>query len=413
MTLTTEEVPRIHVIAEENGSATIDVGGTITQISAPDIAGAMAQAVAYVVENVSAPAGHPVIVTAADPSGQSTLSIDPLGQVSVLATMPRDEAAAPTTRREARQLTARDFAESKAAAPTGPALLGWRGTLNRSSFGVFKLAPGPHEQRIRDSRKSIQRGIAGHKTIAVIAEKGGAGKTTTTYLIGATLGRVRGGTILAWDNNEYNGTLGDRAYEASHDHTATTLLEHIDGFTSESMSADLVNFVRSQAENKFDVLASQNLDSNSDVIDEAAYRKLHKALLRFYRLMVVDTGNNSKAGTWQAAVESADQLVLVTILREDSGRKLTSLADTLIKQGHGDKLANAVTIISHASEREYPELEDRLRNHMGQLTRAVVSVPFDKQLDRGDTIEYDALTEDSREAWLHATATVMDGLERK
>src|SRR5699024_5802189 len=130
------------------------------------------------------------------------------------------------------------------------------------------------------------------------------------------------------------GTLGIRAIPAAHDHTANDLLEYIGDFTDQSHSAELVNFVRPQGENKFDVLASQNLEGDSEVIDAAAFEQLHAALTKFYRIIIVDTGNNSRAETWRAAVDKADVLVLATIVKEDSARTLASLADQLVALGH-------------------------------------------------------------------------------
>ncbi|GAA3663497.1 MinD/ParA family ATP-binding protein [Microbacterium marinilacus] len=321
-----------------------------------------------------------------------------------------DPAAEPSlTRREARLLTARDFAETARPVGPAPATEGLRGGMNRLGF---RLAPGKQEQAKRDRRETVQRAFAGRKTIAVIGEKGGVGKTTTTYLLGATLGRVRGGSVLAWDNNEFKGTLGIRSLPSpDHDHTAIDLLDHVQSVgTGQLSSPDLIDFVRAQGENKFDVLASQSLDGDSDVIDEEAFGLLHETLSRSYRVIIVDTGNNSKAGTWQSAVAAADVLVLTTIVKEDSARTLASMADTLIAHGHEEKLRNAVTVMSHPSPTSYPDLERRLTNHMGQLTRQVVSVPFDAALDRGDVIDYEALSSDSREAWLEVTAAVAEGL---
>ncbi|WP_019182354.1 MinD/ParA family ATP-binding protein [Microbacterium yannicii] len=245
----------------------------------------------------------------------------------------------------------------------------------------------------------------------MIGEKGGVGKTTTTYLLGATLGRVRGGSVLAWDNNEYKGTLGIRSLAApSHDRTAIDLLRHVHDRPGQLSSADLIDFVRGQRDNKFDVLASQSLDGDSEVIDEQAFGLLHDTLSGSYRVIIVDTGNNSKAGTWQSAVAAADVLVLTTIVKEDSARTLASMADTLVAHGHEAKLRNAVTVMSHPSPTSHPDLEKRLTQHMGELTRKVVPVPFDVALDRGDVIDYDALSEQSREAWMEVTAAVAAGL---
>lgn len=453
------ESPSVTINAQEDGTAVITVNGTDTVLHQRDLASATKAAVDHVAAVVATPAGKPIRALAIDPStGQNLIEIAPNGRVSILPLEVVDEAPAPVevtpepedvpapveeapvvveevpvvvdeapvpsaaaqsdeetesvpvTRRE-RRLTARDFAATMPEAPAAPAAEGWRGSLNRASGGALRLAPGTLELNHRQRRASIQRGIAGHKTILVLNEKGGVGKTTVTWCLGATLGRVRGGTVLAWDNNEYKGTLGIRSQPAAHDHTARDLLNYVGNFTDTRHTGELVNFVRPQGENKFDVLASQSLDGDSDVIDAAAFRELHASLSPFYRLIVVDSGNNSRAETWQAAVEAADVLVLATIVKEDSSRTLASLADTLIAQGHEDKLANAVTVMGHTSPTNYPDLEKRLEEHMGQLTRSVVSIPYDAALDRGDVIDYDALTLASREAWLTAAAAVMDGLK--
>lgn len=445
--------PSVTIDAREDGTAVITVDGAETVLHQRDLPSATKAAVDHVAAVVATPAGTPIRALAVDPStGQNLIEIAPNGRVSivqppaipeaptpivtgpdqvdepqpVIAEVPadaddvpapqlvesvgEDSGAIPTTRRE-RRLTARDFAESKPEAAAAPAAEGWRGSLNRVSGGALRIAPGDVELNRRQRRASIQRGIAGHKTILVLNEKGGVGKTTVTWCLGSTLGRIRGGTVLAWDNNEYKGTLGIRSQAAAHDHTARDLLDYIGNFTDTRHTGELVNFVRPQGENKFDVLASQSLDGDSDVIDAAAFRELHAALSPFYRIIVVDSGNNSRAETWQAAVDAADVLVLATIVKEDSSRTLASLADTLIAQGHEDKLANAVTVMGHTSPTNYPDLERRLVDHMGQLTRSVVSIPYDAALDRGDVIDYDALTPGSREAWLTAAAAVMDGLK--
>jgi len=458
--------PRISVVTDDDGSGMVTVDGSTRPVSAPDAAGARKAVLAMVVE-VAQQYGRPVRVAASGSDGLRTLIVAPDGAVeeaiespapaavsgpSVLApeivtsvprsapsvvpaenpaqtepapagpapvsaaaapvetesVVPDDAGAEPLTRRSARLLTARDFVETAAPTKPVPATEGWRGSFNRMGF---RLKPGKEEQARRDRRETIQRAFSGRKTIAVIGEKGGVGKTTTTYLLGATLGRVRGGSVLAWDNNEYKGTLGIRALRSpDHDHTAIDLLNHVQQTDAPLSAADLIDFVRAQGENKFDVLASQSLDGDSDVIDEEAFGLLHDTLARSYRVIIVDTGNNSKAGTWQSAVAAADVLVLTTIVKEDSARTLASMADTLVAHGHEEKLRNAVTVMSHPSPTSYPDLERRLLRHMGELTREVVSVPFDPALDRGDVIDYDALSDESREAWLEVTAAVAAGL---
>ncbi len=78
----------------------------------------------------------------------------------------------------------------------------------------------------------IQRDFDGPRTIAFINPKGGAAKTTGVLAAGLTFGTVRGGGIVAWDNNETRGTLGIRGTRSTHRNTTRELLEDLDGSTT-------------------------------------------------------------------------------------------------------------------------------------------------------------------------------------
>ncbi|HEU5143853.1 MAG TPA: hypothetical protein VFT81_01650, partial [Dermatophilaceae bacterium] len=84
----------------------------------------------------------------------------------------------------------------------------------KASSGVrraFGLAPGKRELLERDRIDRIARPLDSRKTIMVINTKGGGGKTLVTLMLASYLGRYRSGSVLAWDNNETEGTLGMRA----------------------------------------------------------------------------------------------------------------------------------------------------------------------------------------------------------
>ena len=78
------------------------------------------------------------------------------------------------------------------------------------SGGLIKPRMGPAERRYVNDRSTIQRDFDGPRTIAFINPKGGAAKTTGVLAAGYTFGTVRGGGVIAWDNNETRGTLGIR-----------------------------------------------------------------------------------------------------------------------------------------------------------------------------------------------------------
>ncbi|MCV2394965.1 chromosome partitioning protein [Actinotalea sp. M2MS4P-6] len=308
--------------------------------------------------------------------------------------------------------TLSDLLAARPEAPAGPAEQGWQGTLRRLTGGLLALRPGPAEQRHRASVASVQRSLDGPRTVVVINPKGGAHKTTATLLLAATFGQHRGGYTLAWDNNETRGTLGWRAQQAYHHNTAVNLLQDLERFTASGTArvGDLDNYVRSQGSAQFDVLASDEDAASAASIDAFAFRALHRTLARFYRIMVIDTGNNMRASNWQAAVEAADQVVIVSTVREDTAQSAAWAIDALRATGHEEAVRHAVTVLSDPAPRRDPNLADRLHEHFGQLTRAVVDVPYDASLVGGTPLEVQRLDRRTREAWLHVAAAVAEGL---
>ena len=304
-----------------------------------------------------------------------------------------------------------DFLNSRPPAPAGPAERGWQGALRRLTGGLVSPTPSSTERQHRTAVSAVQRSLNGPRTIVVLNPKGGAHKTTATLLIAATFGIYRGGYTLAWDNNETMGTLGVRAQAARHTNTAVDLLRDLDRFgDTRSRVGDLDNYVRSQGDAQFDALASDLDPAGAASIDDDAFRKLHTSLSRFYRVLVIDTGNNMRASNWEAAVDAADQLVIVSTIREDTGYGAASLIDGLRQKGHADKVAQAVTVLASPSKTADEQLSKRLHDHFRQLTRTVVDVPYDASLVGGGPLNVDALAPRTRAAWLQATAAIAEGL---
>lgn len=308
--------------------------------------------------------------------------------------------------------TLTDLLAARPAPPEGPAESGWQGTVRRITGGIIAPAPGRTELARRAAVATVQRSLAGPKTVVVINPKGGAHKTTATMLLAATFGMHRGGYTLAWDNNETRGTLGWRSLQSDHHNTAVNLLQDLDRFSDPSSArvGDLDNYVRSQGSAQFDVLASDEDAASAASIDALAFRSLHRTLSRFYRVMVIDTGNNMRASNWQAAIEAADQVVIVSTIREDTSQSAAWAVDALRATGHEDVVRKAVTVLSAPASVRDDALAGRLHEHFGRLTRAVLDVPYDPSLVAGRPIAYDSLSPQTRDAWLHVTAAVAEGL---
>lgn len=305
-----------------------------------------------------------------------------------------------------------DLLAARHGAAGGPAERGFRKGVRYATFGLVKPGPGRKEQRQRALAAAVRRPFDGPRTVAVINPKGGAHKTTATMLLAATFGLQRGGYTLAWDNNETRGTLGWRSAHTEHSRTAVDLHQALPGLGRGGTVriGDLDGFVRTQTTEQFDVLASDEDASSAASVDADAFRSLHQVLSRFYRVLVIDTGNNMRASNWQAAVRAADQIVIVSTIREDTAQSAAWALDALRAAGAGDAVRSAVTILSAPDPKVDKDLRKRLRSHFGALTRAVVEVPYDPALVSGGPIQYERLKPATRDAWLRATAVVADGL---
>lgn len=305
-----------------------------------------------------------------------------------------------------------DLLAARHPAHEGPAEQGWQRTVRRLTFGAVAPRPGAAERARRTQVDAIRRTFDGPRTVVVVNPKGGAHKTTATMLLASTFGLARGGYTLAWDNNETRGTLGWRSSHGQHTRTAVDLLHALPELTQRGTLriGDLDQYVRTQQDEQFDVLASDEDAGSVETVDAASYRSLHDVLSQFYRVLVVDTGNNMRASNWQAAVASADQLVVVSTMREDTAQSAAWALDALRATGRDELVRQAVTILSFPEPKVDKDLRQRLRSHFGALTRGVVEVPHDKALVAGGPIDHASLRPATRDAWLRATAVVADGL---
>lgn len=227
--------------AEGRGEVTID--GAPQPLAGPDLATVREQARLHVVEHAQR-VGDPVRFTVTEPAGTHALIATPEGSV----------APAPTWGQPADEV---ELAEDPELAEDErrPATTGWRGSLNKLGLS---LAPAPAEleerreqyrarrtqeqeahaqesraeQRRREAadterteRALIQTNYLGTRTILVANPKGGSRKTTSTWMLGHTMGTIRGGAVVAWDANETMGTLSDRGMQDRHSSTVVDLIE--------------------------------------------------------------------------------------------------------------------------------------------------------------------------------------------
>ncbi|MBD8464657.1 chromosome partitioning protein ParA [Plantibacter sp. CFBP 8798] len=308
---------------------------------------------------------------------------------------------AATARRDLRD------APSFLAPPTiGPAQQGLAGLLNKLGFSV---PPSASERAERDDVHAVSRHFPRRRTISVANQKGGANKTPTVVNLSSVFARYGGGGVAAWDNNETMGTLGWRTEQGGHDSTVLDLLAAASDLLSPGAErADLSRFVHHQPGDKYEVLRSAADGEHVVTADEVDL--VHRVLAKYYRLIVMDSGNSAGAPNWRRMVELTDQLVIPTTTVEDKkeGARLTLTAVSRVSERGAELARNAVVIVSEAEAKD-TSIANAYAEDFRPYVRDVVVVPFDPALKNG-VIRHDALRSSTQRAWLAAAAAVSRGL---
>ena len=290
----------------------------------------------------------------------------------------------------------------------GPAHHGVRGVLN--SMGL-KLAPSKAELMERDNVTKISRHWVGPRTIAVVNGKGGSAKTPSTILLAALLARYGGGNVIAWDNNSTRGTLGWRTESGGHDATVADLLPRASYLLgTEARASDLEAFTHHQSVDRFDVLRSNPTQLASEQpADEVSFRAVHAVLARYYRIILIDTGNDESLPAWSSMIERTDAIVVPTITRPEHAESARLLLDGLARSGrHGQRLAEQATVIVSQASASEPSPAHYVEVFNG-MARCAVGIPYDPAMSNSPLL-LDSLGAASRRAWLAAGAAMTDAL---
>ncbi|MBT2594053.1 chromosome partitioning protein ParA [Arthrobacter sp. ISL-72] len=299
-----------------------------------------------------------------------------------------------------------------------PATRGWRGTLTRLGF---RTDPSAGEMAEREDIRTVSQHWPGPRTIAVVNRKGGANKTPTVVMLSAVLARYSGAATVAWDNNESQGTLGWRTEKGAHDRSVLDLIDSSRSLLSPSTNAaEIAKFVHHQTADKFDVLRSDGNEEGDHEVTAEEVDIAHQVLTRYYRLVVMDSGNTARAANWRRMIDHTNQLVVPVTAIEDRAEAARLTLQTLESRGgHEAELArNAVVIVSESTDAKRSMSGDalkrakdeaqRIADGFAPYVRAVVRIPYDPALVNGP-IRYEVLRPATQRAWLAAAAAVASG----
>ncbi|THJ65645.1 ATPase [Arthrobacter echini] len=292
-----------------------------------------------------------------------------------------------------------------------PAQVGVRGVLNQ--FGL-KLAASPGELEQRRDEKTVSQHWAGPRTITVLNPKGGAGKTPTVICLSAVFARLGGSGVLAWDNNNSLGSLGWRTFDAGHEATVVDLLEQTDYFmTAGARAGDLASYVHHQPSDQYDVLRSDDRSGakkRHEVTGDEVHR-LYSVAAKYYRLILMDSGNTERGDNWEAMIGHSDQVVIPVKSVDDAAEGASRVLSALrAGDEHAQSLADrAVVIVLGCTPSHGPAKLNELAESFRPFVKSVVTVPYDPSLIEG-RIRFSSMLPQTRRAWLRAAAQIAEGL---
>nr|WP_173160289.1 chromosome partitioning protein ParA [Arthrobacter sp. J3.49] len=372
----------------------------------------------------AAPAPTPVSVPDASPSEEAPAQAADAASVTFGAAVtaaPAQGPASASTAAAAEPATRRSLKDTSfliSAPVLQPATRGWRGALSRLGF---RMDPSPEELAEREDIRTVSQHWPGPRTVAVVNRKGGANKTPTVVMLSAILARYSGAATVAWDNNESQGTLGWRTEKGGHNNSVLDLIDSSKALLSPSaQAAEIAQFVHHQTSDKFDVLRSDENEEGDHEVTAEEVDIAHQVLTRYYRLIVMDSGNTARAANWRRMIHHTNQLVVPVTAIEDRAEAARLTLQTLESRGgHDAELArNAVVIVSESTDAKRSMSGDALKRAKDEArriadgfaphVRAVVRIPYDPALVNGP-IRYDALQPATQRAWLAAAAAVAKG----
>ena len=284
-----------------------------------------------------------------------------------------------------------------------PPASGWRQAVHRWSRGAVNPGESAADVGHRELVARVNQPIRGDYKVAVLALKGGVGKTTVTVCLGSTFSSLRGDHVVAVDANPDRGTLASRIPVQT---TATVrhLLNDADNIARYSD----VRAYTSQAPSRLEVLASERDPHKAEAFSEADYRNTVRVLENFYNLILTDCGTGLTHGAMRGVLDTADALVLVSSPALDGAQSADATLTWLDAQGYGHLVERTVVVISSARPGANTVDLDQLVAHFDAKVRAVQVIPYDQHLAEGSEVDLNRLSPAARHAFVTLAALVAE-----
>jgi len=277
--------------------------------------------------------------------------------------------------------------------------IGWRKKLHQ----LTRINPGvgPAEREWIDLKRRLGVNLRGTYLIAIMQQKGGASKTTSTIGLGEALARYRDDKVVAIDANPANGNLASRVDEPSTGTWRSLIADpHLVSYS------DFRHYLGKDSSSGLEVLGS---DIGDDVMTGMNLIQAWDKLSRQYPIGLIDCGNQMRDDLTAAILSRVDAVVVVSTTRYDGAAGAQDTLNWLISHGYPHLVRSAVMLISNVNKVSADRAVRNLHEDFERVCRAVHDIPYDPHLSDATAINFDRLAPATRRAYLEAAASVVDG----
>jgi MinD-like ATPase involved in chromosome partitioning or flagellar assembly len=128
------------------------------------------------------------------------------------------------------------------------------------------------------------------------------------------------------------------------------------------------------------------------------------------KIIITDCGTDTSAAVMRGVLAEANQIVVASSTVEDEAAVVSATLDDLWISGHQHLVRNAIIVIARKPTAD--RHEDRIVAHFRERTKAVVMVPYDREVRTGGVFDPEAIDAATRLAYMTMAAQVIDGLAR-
>ncbi|HLH70567.1 MAG TPA: hypothetical protein VKY90_16500 [Candidatus Dormibacteraeota bacterium] len=261
-----------------------------------------------------------------------------------------------------------------------PASGGWRRAVARLSGGLVAPGPSGRERRRLEQARRARTPIQGRcALVAVLARKGGVGKSTVTALLASTFGLLRADAVVALDAATEVGNLADRLVVEGAWLTGRDLARagEVAG------RADISRYTCQDPQARLEVVAAP-LEGDEILTREEA-EQLLGVLARTHNLVVADVGSTLAEPATALVVERAEQAVVVTTPAADAVRLACRTLEHLERVRGAGFLARTCVVVNAAPDAATAERVGRVFAERGL---AWLPVRFDRHLHLGGRFDW-------------------------